>query len=926
MRSNKTFTIFHINIQSIRNKVDIFDAFLADKKYDLVCIGEHWLTNDQIESLRFNNYYVISSFCRTSRSHGGVLIMARDSVKCMNNQWAVDRSVEFTCEVSSVTVPDLNLVVVTAYRTKASSLGGFEEVIGGVLDRIFSNLKVTVVLNGDFNMNFNRKEAATVDFVNFLGTYGLRRTIFEPTRLHNCIDNVFTNADHFTASVIQPFLSDHHAISISLSLTSVRDAVCRVRQRPVTGHGLLRLNREVADIDWSFFDFDVSVNIKFEFFIDTLVDLLNACFPERYVTASNKAGSVVNWFTPELRNMRETLKFMKEAAVRESSAVLKSAASKYQYFYKKEITKAKKRAHDKFLKHSPNFCAGAWKIINDRKVRTADHPNTSLDAHTMSAYFSQVVDNIVGGIPPSTHSSSSYLSKTPDFVGEFAFKMVTPIEVRDAIFSMKNSNSRDMFDFNTKILKCIGNHIYLPLTKLFNLCIHHAIFPDILKTAKVVPVHKGGTAENPNNYRPISLLPLMGKVLEKLLKNQIDDYLVANSILNESQFGFRRGKSTASAINELVSYIYGGFECKLMTGAVFCDLSKAFDCVSHSILLNKLTYYGFSDHSVSLLTSYLTNRRQFVSLRGACSGTVPITSGVPQGSVLGPILFIIYINDLVYCEPSSAKFTLYADDTTVVMRNNSFTELGRRMCGARLGVGDWFAANQLSLNAAKSETLVFSLSDSCAVDGSVKFLGVVLDAKLNWNAHVDFVSGKTAKNIYLLRNLRPVVSEVVALMAYHSLVGSLLRYAILSWGHVPASKRLFGIQRRAVRVVAEVGYRDDCRDCFRRLKIMTLPSIFIYECLKYVRCNIDTFSRRLEVHDYDTRTVKDLVVPYHRLSATRSGTTYYAPLLFNLLPSRVRMMPEKRFLTSVTNCLLEKAYFSLEECINDRFSGSFTDC
>lgn len=477
-----------------------------------------------------------------------------------------------------------------------------------------------------------------------------------------------------------------------------------------------------------------------------------------------------------------------------------------------------------------------------------------------------------------------------------------------------------MFGINSKIIKCIENYIFLPLTKLINMCIKSAVFPEVLKTARVVPVHKKGSVDSPDNYRPISLLPLIGKVFEKILKLQIDSYLVEHDILNGSQFGFRRGMSTALAISDLVEFIYDNFEANRISGAVFCDLSKAFDCVSHGLLLKKLRYYGFNSHSVDLIASYLLDRQQFVSLHGAYSSTVPVIRGVPQGSVLGPILFLIYINDLAYCMPD-VKFTLFADDTTVITSNVSFTELGGRVCGMRSGVEDWFSSNWLSLNAAKTETMLFTLRLPYIFDNSVKFLGVILDPKLNWNSHVDYVSGKVAKNVCPLRAVVAVVSVRVALMAYHALIESLLRYAILSWGHAPAAKRLFKLQRRAIRVVAGLGWRTDCRGSFRQFRLLTLPCMYILECLRYARINTDSYSLRSDIHDHDTRGSVNLTVPFHRISASRSGLTYFAPLLFNSLPPLVRQLPLKKFVVHVREHLLLRAYYSVQECLDDRFSN-----
>lgn len=905
----------HINIQSIRNKYDTFSAFISDKNYDIICLTEHWLTYDEIDGLCFDNYSLASAYCRTPHIHGGVLILVRKPLKCVGNQWVVDRSVEFACELSSVSIPDLNLVVITAYRTRTSCLDGFEDVLGGIIERFLVDTQNTIVLNGDFNLNFDRPVAAVVDFVNFLGTFGLNRTIFEPTRFNNCIDNIFTNArDDYNAEVIKPYLSDHFAVLITLYVHSnITVGGSSVSLRPVTVAGLFELNNYVQDIDWSPLDADVSAADKFSHFINILAQQISLCFPVKQVRVSDRP-SKLKWFTADLYDMRETLGFMKEAAAKEGSLELKQIAGRYQSFYRSEIRKSKKRAHDDLLLRSPNLACGAWKIVNSRRGSGTRNEDEVLDPNVMCEFFSHVAENVLRTVPPATCSSQFYLNNTPDFAGDgnFAFRKVTPLEVRDSIFSIKNSSSFDVYNFNTKILKCLADYIYLPLTRLINLCIQEGIFPDVLKTARVVPIHKGGSRDDPGNYRPISLLPLIGKVFEKVLKNQLTDYLENNSILSVTQFGFRKGLSTSAAITSFTEFVYSGFEKKSMTATCLCDLSKAFDCVSHGLLVSKLVHYGIAENGVKMISSYLSNRHQFVSTRGGTSDMLPVTSGVPQGSVLGPILFLIYINDLASCVPD-VEFRVFADDTTLAVQGNSLNMLVGRLCGARVGVGDWFASNQLALNAAKSETIIFGLNENLNYQKSVKFLGVILDPKLNWNDHVDYISGKIAKNIYVIRNLRPVVSDVVLLMAYHSLIESHLRYSILSWGHAPAAKRLFRLQRRVVRVIAGLRYRQDCRGAFVRLKMLTLPSLYIYECLRYVRRNIGQFSLRSYVHDRSTRNCEEMVVPYHRLSATRTGLSYYAPMFYNCLHNSFRDLSEKEFTARVLKILKSKAFYSIEE-------------
>lgn len=307
-----------------------------------------------------------------------------------------------------------------------------------------------------------------------------------------------------------------------------------------------------------------------------------------------------------------------------------------------------------------------------------------------------------------------------------------------------------------------------------------------------------------------------------------------------------------------------------------------------------------------------------MSVHGVQSDPLLLTHGVPQGSVLGPILFLIYVNDLADCVPG-VRFTLFADDTTVSVSDPSFDSLCDRLCEAQLTVEDWFTCNQLSLNSSKSVNIMFTLRRLHMRYNSVKFLGVMLDSKLNWNSHVDYMSDKLVSSIYLLRSIGTLVSPRVRIMAYHALVASLLGYAVLCWGHAPAAQRLFKLQRRAIRVVAGIGYREDCRDAFKRLKILTLPSLFILECLKYTKQNETKFFSHSGVHSHGTRSRDNLVVPFHRVFASRSGTNYFGPLLFNALPMEIKQLPFNKYIGKIKDHLHNRAYYSVQECICDGF-------
>ena len=245
-----------------------------------------------------------------------------------------------------------------------------------------------------------------------------------------------------------------------------------------------------------------------------------------------------------------------------------------------------------------------------------------------------------------------------------------------------------------------------PLANLINECFSVGHFPKCLKVAKVIPIFKEGDAEDFGNWRPISITPCISKLIEKIVKKRLVSYISKNNILYNKQFGYRSNHSTAHAILNISDHILNNFDKKKHTVSIFLDLSKGFDCVNHEILLKKLQYYGIRGPAFSFFRSYLSNRKQYSYVNGISSEQLTVLCGVPQGSVLGPLLFLLYTNDLA----TSTNFlvNLFADDTCLSLSCENLLELNAQCNIEAASVNDWFCANRLTTNSKKASKFLLS--------------------------------------------------------------------------------------------------------------------------------------------------------------------------------------------------------------------------
>ena len=375
--------------------------------------------------------------------------------------------------------------------------------------------------------------------------------------------------------------------------------------------------------------------------------------------------------------------------------------------------------------------------------------------------------------------------------------------VLNAIKQLKNGKAPGPDKISTKLIKDAADFIWKPQTMVFNSSLKYGVFPDIWKLARVTPIFKTGSKKDANNYRPISVISVFSRMLEKIVHDQLIEYLVTNKLLTPNQSAFRKLYSTVTSLINGTDYWYDNMDKKQLNLAIFLDLKKVFDTVDHRILIKKLGAYGIRGISGAWFSTFLSNKKQFCSVNGQKSGARLVTCGIPQGSCLGPLLFIIYLNDFEKClEFSSAS--VYADDTHVTLTSNNVDDLITNAHRELRNISEWMRVNKLSANPKKTEYMIIGhprrindveVSEPLNLNDSeikrvakTKSLGVVVDEGLNWDNQLRKVKGKMGGGLRSLRKLKNLIPQSQLDHIYRALVESHLRYANVIWRSLPKTK------------------------------------------------------------------------------------------------------------------------------------------
>ena len=382
--------------------------------------------------------------------------------------------------------------------------------------------------------------------------------------------------------------------------------------------------------------------------------------------------------------------------------------------------------------------------------------NSKKIANIFNINFVNIAGKIDSEIPRTRKSPLDYLGDKLE--KSFFISPTNSAEVEGIIVQLKNKKSVGPYSIPCNLLKMLSHLVSPILATLINESFSSGIFPDKLKIARVITLHKKGSTENPSNYRPISLLSIFSKIFEKVMHKRLYEFLEKDNLLYSLQFGFRSKHSTSHTLISMTEKIRNTIDNGNYGCGIFIDLKKAFDTVNHSILLRKLNHYGIRGISLQWFESYLSNRTQYVSVNGHTSEQLSITHGVPQGSVLGPLLFLIFINDL----PKVSKFlnfSLFADDTNIYYESSDLLNIQKIVNRELRKVRKWLEANRLALNIDETNFVLFhssqcNLTEQIVLKIGIKklkqeshvcFLGVLLDSTLSWKFHISELSKKLAK-------------------------------------------------------------------------------------------------------------------------------------------------------------------------------------
>lgn len=885
---NKSLTIISQNIRSIYKNFNELEISLASfsLEIDIIVLTECCLNNDKpIPSMTSYTSYKTTNHLN---KNDGVVIYIKNNLNARVQEVKLEKS-------SCLQIDIENMSILGIYRSPSTNnnINTFINSLNNHLESLKN--KSNIILTGDININIlphpeeeSNDRYNRLKYQNMLAIHGLIAGHCLPTRINNCLDHfmlkIQNNNINCTIAVLNVTSTDHKMIFLCLDklskvnrtqkenkITNYDDAIKSLQNR-----NLQELLRQTNPNDIA----------------NTLIsEITNALNEHTKIVKVPKNKAIIKpWITSGiLRCINNRNKLQKQLNCDPSNYILKTTYKRYRNYCNNLIKKLKRQYESDLLASSTKNNKALWKNIKKiTNINNIKSTNTNLlnlkssnieSVNYINKYFCNIGKKLAEDIDheKSQTNTQKDTEQSKSKMNSFVLLDTDFDEVSSVLMNLNTNSAPGIDGIPTRFLKLAKNVITPIICHLVNQCFSTGIFPNILKKSVITPVYKGGDRDDLNNYRPISVLTCISKILEKLLNLRLINYLERFKILSPSQFGFRNGKSTEDAVSALTALVVERVDAQSKCLAVFLDLKKAFDTVSVPILLNKLEKIGVRDRPLALIENYLTERKQCVKIENSVSDDENITFGVPQGSVLGPTLFLVYINELCDMKIDHANIFAYADDTAIVFSAKSWEKVRYQTEVGLSKVYKWLQCNKLSLNTTKTNYMCFAKDQrsqpldsfnikihkcclsldycSCTVLEklcSVKYLGVVMDCRLSWFAHIELVSKRIRRLVWIFKSLRHVANKKLLNQIYVALVQSVVTYCIQVWGGAVKTRfiDLERSQRSLIKVMLFLPYRYPTSQLYTFSNLLSIRKLYVLHTVLRKHRNLPFDSTKLSTRRY----------------------------------------------------------------------------
>ena len=635
-----------------------------------------------------------------------------------------------------------------------------------------------------------------------------------------------------------------------------------VFKRTINNVNLTKFNECLLNVDWNDVLRSTDADTAYNVFLKTFLSHYEIFFPKKKIQIKSK-NLASPWITKGIVKSSKKKQKLYEKFLKRKTPRNEDNYKNYKRLFESVKLKSKANYYKESLDKYQHNIKKTWDVIKEVIGNTKSKSHTlpkrivvnnieitekKAIAELFNKYFVNVGPNLANLIPRSNKKCESFLSGNYPILKE---NPLTDDELKNAFIALKSNKSPGFDEISPDVIKFVVHAVIKPFKYICNLSLKNGVFPETLKVAKVTPIFKSGEEELVNNYRPISVLSCFSKIFERVMYNRLYSFLVENDILYNKQFGFQKEHSTEHAVLQLTNQILQSFNQDKFTIGVFIDLSKAFDTVDHNILLKKLSFYGVRNNNLKWFKSYLSNRKQFISTDEGNTDMETITCGVPQGSILGPLLFLIFVNDLT--QATSLDPIMFADDTNLFYSNKDITTLFEVVNKELVNINTWFQANKLSLNANKTKYVLFHKSRSkknipadlpmlkiseteIKREHSLKFLGVMVDENLTWKDHIDLLENKISKNVGVLYKASKLLNTKCLKNIYFALIHSYINYANITWASSCKTglKNILLKQKQAMRIIFHKDRLTHTRPLMKKMKALNVYQINLYKITSFM--------------------------------------------------------------------------------------------